>query len=138
MPSVLAPIVADHRRARGAIANKLDAWCLAAARKVDALVRQDLASGLDDAAGLAKVHALIEAEECPWVTDRRRWPTVFRSAAFGQQVRETHLRLFPGEERQAAIAVVGLMILRQVTVVQVVISDRESSNVSPIPRTPSP
>lgn len=120
------------------MSDKLDDWCRAAATKVDTLVQHDLASGLDDAAGLAKVHALIEAEDCPWVADRRRWPAVFRSAAFGQRVRETHLRLFPGEERQAAIAVVGLMILRQVTVVQVVISDREAANVSLTARTPSP
>lgn len=100
------------------------------ARRLDEQLPPDVraqaqAQGPATRADMAGHFATIEAEECPWVTDRRRWGVVFRAAAFGENVRATHLRLFPGDEQGAAVAVVSLMILRQVREVHFLISDRE-------------
>jgi hypothetical protein len=112
------------------MSTKLDVWCVDAARRVDAYVRNDVAYANGDAANCAKLRVMIEAEECRWVRDRRRWPTLFRAAPFAANVRATHLRHSPSDEHGAAIAVAALMILRHVEAAHFLISDREPGEAS--------
>jgi hypothetical protein len=109
---------------------RLDAWCMDAARRVDIYVRDDMTYANGNAAEFAQMRAMIEAEACPWVRDRRRWPTLFRAAPFAANVRATHLHRDPDDERGAAITVAALMILRHVETARFLISDREPNGVS--------